>query len=132
MKSLNQVQLIGNLTKNPELKQTKSGTSVATFTVATSRSIKNGDQWDEESEFHNVVIWGKQAEMVQQYVSKGQKLFVTGRLQTRSYDKDGIKRYITEIVANDVVFMDSKKPQTQDVVLEDIDDGPIDLSGIPF
>lgn len=131
MKSLNQVQLIGNLTKDPELKQTKSGNSVVTFTIATSRSVKNGDVWDEETDFHNVIIWGKLAETVQQYVSKGQKLFVTGRLQNRSYDKDGIKRYVTEVVGTDIVFMDSKK-QSQDVVLEDIDDAPIDLSKIPF
>lgn len=131
MKSLNQVQLIGNLTKDPELKQTKSGNSVVTFTIATSRSVKSGDVWDEETDFHNVIIWGKLAETVQQYVSKGQKLFVTGRLQNRSYDKDGIKRYVTEVVGTDIVFMDSKK-QSQDVVLEDIDDAPIDLSKIPF
>lgn len=131
MKSLNQVQLIGNLTKDPELKQTKSGNSVVTFTIATSRSVKNGETWDEETDFHNVIIWGKLAETVQQYVSKGQKLFVTGRLQNRSYDKDGIKRYVTEVVGTDIVFMDSKK-QSQDVVLEDIDDAPIDLSKIPF
>lgn len=131
VKSLNNVQLIGNLTKNPELKQTNNGNSVTSFSLALNRSVKNGDTWDEVTDYVDCVAWGKLADTVAEYVNKGQKLFVQGRIQTRSYDKDGQKRYVTEVVVSDVVFMDSKA-KTQDVVPEDIDDNTIDLSTIPF
>mgnify|MGYP000858072787 FL=1 len=130
MKSLNQVQLIGNLTKAPEIKQTQTGNSITSFSLALNRSVKNGEQWDETTDYVDCVAFGKAAEAIHSYVSKGQKLFVQGRLQTRSYEKDGQKRYVTEVVVSDFVFTDGKK--SQDVVIEDIDDAPIDLSKIPF
>lgn len=141
MKSLNQVQLIGNLTKDPEIKQVASGNSVSTFSLAMNRSVKNGDNWEEVTDYADCVAWGRIAEMIHEFVSKGQKLFVQGRLQTRSYEKDGNKKYVTEVVVSDVVFMDSKKDTSEssqsqhkpkDVILDDIGDGSIDLSRIPF
>jgi len=130
VKSLNQVQLIGNLTKAPEIKQTQTGNSITSFSLALNRSVKNGEQWDETTDYVDCVAFGKAAEAIHTYVNKGQKLFVQGRLQTRSYEKDGQKRYVTEVVVSDFVFTDGKK--SQDVVIEDIDDAPIDLSKIPF
>ncbi|MBI2036914.1 MAG: single-stranded DNA-binding protein [Candidatus Liptonbacteria bacterium] len=99
--NLNKVFLIGNLTRDPELKALPSGTAVASFGVATNRVWK--DQKGEKREdvqFHNVVAFGRQAEVINQYLKKGSMIFVEGRLQTQSWDgQDGVKRYKTEIVA---------------------------------
>lgn len=136
MRSLNLTQLIGNLTKVPELKQTANGNSVATFTLAMNRPVKNGEQWDEATDFVDCVTWGKQAEVIQANVTKGQKLYVQGRIQTRSWQHEGTTKYKTEVIVTDFVFLDKSGQPTnvnsKDVVLEDIDDKPIDLSSIPF
>ncbi|KAB2924909.1 MAG: single-stranded DNA-binding protein [Bacteroidetes bacterium] len=107
-RSLNKVQLIGNLGKDPELKYTPSGVAVATFSVATSESWKDqeGNQ-QEKTEWHNVVAWRKLAEIVGEYLKKGKKVYIEGKLQTRSYEKDGVKRYMTEIVADQMIMLDS-------------------------
>jgi single-strand DNA-binding protein len=104
--SLNEVKLIGNVTADPEIKQTPSGQFVANFSIATSRQWKDKDgEKQEASDFHNIVIWGKLAEIVQSYVSKGKKLYVSGRLSTRSWeDGDGVKRYKTEIIADAMIL----------------------------
>ncbi len=106
-RSLNKVQLIGNLGKDPELKYTPSGVAVATFSIATSESWKDqeGNQ-QEKTEWHNIVAWRKLAEIVGEYLKKGKKVYIEGKLQTRSYDKDGVKRYITEIVADQLIMLD--------------------------
>lgn len=107
MMSLNRAQLIGNLTRDPELRTTASGQSVVNFGIATNRSFKDRDgQKQEQTEFHNVVAWGKLAEICSQYLNKGRKVFVEGRLQTREWEgQDGSKRRTTEIVADNMIML---------------------------
>ncbi len=107
MNSLNLAQVIGNLTRDPELRQTQNGQAVCTLGVATNRRWKDSSgQMKEEAEFHNIVCWGKLAEIVNQYLKKGAKVFFSGRLQTRTWDDDaGVKHYRTEIVAQDMIML---------------------------
>lgn len=107
MAGVNKVILIGHLGRDPELRYTQGGTPVCQLSVATTRAYtnKNNDRV-EETEWHRVVVWSKQAEHCNNYLSKGRQVYVEGRLQTRSYDdKDGNKRYITEVVAENVQFL---------------------------
>jgi single-strand DNA-binding protein len=106
-KSLNKVQLIGHLGKDPELRYTASGIAVATFSMATSESWKDqeGNQ-QERTEWHNIVAWRKLAEICGEYLKKGKRVYIEGKIQTRSYEKDGVKKYITEIVADDLIMLD--------------------------
>jgi single-strand DNA-binding protein len=108
-KSINLVILQGNLTKDPELRYTPNGNPVVNFTIATNEPFKDGDEWKEKAEFHNIVMWGKQAEFVSQYFVKGDKVTVTGRLQTRKWEKDGINHYMTEIIAREFVPAGQRK-----------------------
>ncbi len=104
---LNKVMLIGNLGRDPEVRSTPSGQAVASFTLATTRRWrdKNG-QKQEQTEWHNIVVWGKQAENCGQYLAKGRQVYIEGSIRSRSYDdKEGNKRYITEIVAQRVQFL---------------------------
>lgn len=104
--NLNKVMLIGNLTRNPELRSTQSGQSVCTFSLATNRNWtdKQG-QKQQDVQFHNCVAWGKTGELINQYMTKGSSLFVEGRLQTRNYlAKDQTKRYVTEVVVENMQF----------------------------
>jgi len=102
---LNKVQLIGNLTRDPELKSTPSGAKVCSFSLATNETFKDAQgQKKETVEFHNIVVWGKTAENVAQYMKKGSQIYIEGKLQTRSWDKDGVKHYRTEINALHVQF----------------------------
>jgi len=105
-RSLNRVQLIGNLTRDPELKTLPSGSSVANFGIATNRVWRNQQgEKQEEVQFHNIVVFGKQADTVSQYLKKGSSVLVEGRLQTRNWEaQDGTKRTKTEIVAERVQF----------------------------
>ena len=106
---LNKVCLTGRLTKDPELKYLQNGTAVTTFTLAVDRTFKNKNG-KREADFINIVVWRKQAENVANYTHKGSLVAVAGRIQTRSYEgKDGQRRYITEVVAEEVHFLDSKK-----------------------
>lgn len=110
MNSLNKAQIIGNLTRAPELKQTANGQSVCTLGVATNRywTDSSGNKKD-EAEYHNVVCWGKLAEICAEYLQKGTKVFFEGRLQTRNWeDEGGIKHYRTEIVAQDMIILSPK------------------------
>lgn len=112
MASLNKVLLIGNLGKDPELRKTGSGTAVCNFSIATTERWKNNEtnNWDEKTEWHNVVVWGKQGENCHQYLSKGRPVYIEGRLQTRSWDdKEGKKRYTTEVVATSVKFLGGRQ-----------------------
>ncbi|MGH7543591.1 MAG: single-stranded DNA-binding protein [Gemmatimonadota bacterium] len=108
-RSLNKVMLIGNLGKDPELRRTASGQAVATFPVATNRSWAGQDgAQNEETEWHNIVAWNRLAEICQQFLQKGRKVYIEGRIQTRSWDdtKTGQKRYMTEVVANQMIILD--------------------------
>lgn len=151
-KGLNQVFLMGNLTRDPELKTIPSGQSVCSFAIAVNRSWQNANGETQDSvDYFDIVAWGKLAELVEQYLQKGRKCLVVGRLQNQTWEQDGQKRKRTEVVANDVTFLDgrgdgggsfssssstpsSSKPAKKDeeVVIEDIDDKPVDLSDIPF
>jgi len=108
--SLNRVQLIGNLTRDPEIKQIPGGTTVATFGVATNFNwTDQSGAKQSKAEFHNVVAWRKLAEICGQFLRKGSKVFVEGRLQTRDWEaEDGTKRYRTEIVADNMIMLDRK------------------------
>ena len=111
MKSVNKVILVGNLGKDPELKYTPSGTAVAKFSIATSSRYKDkSDQWQEQTEWHNVVAWARLAEIAGEYLKKGSKVYVEGRLQTRSWDDKNTnqKRYMTEVVVNDLVLLSGR------------------------
>lgn len=102
---LNKVQLYGNLTRDPEMRALPSGQQVANFSIATNRTYKDKDgQKKEQVEYHNVVAFGRTAEVIGQYMKKGRPLFVEGRLQTRSWDKDGAKQYRTEVVLETFQF----------------------------
>jgi len=111
-RSLNKVQLIGNLTRDPELRYTPNGTAVCSFGLATNRSWKTdaGEKHD-EAEFHNIVAWNKLAELCSQFLVKGRKVYVEGRLATRSWTgQDGAQRNRTEIVISDMILLDSNRP----------------------
>lgn len=115
MFSLNRAQLVGNLTRDPEMRYVPSGQAVASFGVATNRRWKDKEgNNQEQTEFHNIVAWGKLAEIANQYLKKGNKVYVEGRLQTRSWDgQDGSKKNRTEIVAENMIFLSPKGAQTQ-------------------
>lgn len=145
-KSINQVILMGRLTRDPETRTTSTGKNITSFTVAVSRAGQ-----DDSADFFDVVAWEKLGDLVGQYLSKGRRCIVQGRLRQDSWDdkETGKKRSKIEVVATDVTFLDSassegreaqsysekvasKSKDTEDVVIEDIEDKPIDLSEIPF
>jgi single-strand DNA-binding protein len=105
--SLNRVQLIGNLTRDPELKQIPGGQVVASFGIATNRTWKDASgEKQEKADFHNIVVWGKLAEICGQYLKKGGKIFIEGRMQTRDWEgDDGVKRYRTEVVGENMIML---------------------------
>jgi single-strand DNA-binding protein len=110
-KSVNKVILIGNLGKDPEVKYTPSGTPVAKFSLATNERYKDKNgQWQDRTEWHNIVAWQRTAEIVGEYVKKGSKIYVEGRLRTDSWDdkNTGEKKYRTEIVVNDLVLLSGR------------------------
>lgn len=155
-RSFNQVVLMGNLTRDPELRQTPNGQNVCSFSLALNRSYKAASgEWQEATDYIDVVAWGPLGERVAQYLSKGRPCLVNGRLQSRSWEQDGQKRSKVEVVAQDVTFLgggggsndnggssyqsndsgSSSKPAAKkkdDVVIEDIGDEPINLDDIPF
>lgn len=112
-RSLNKVQLIGNLTREPEIRYTTGGTPVVTFGLATNKSWKDQDgNVKEVAEFHNIVAWNKMAEICQQLLAKGMKVYIEGSLTTRSWEaEDGSTRYKTEVRVNDMILLDSKGKQ---------------------
>jgi len=152
-RSLNQVFLLGNLTRDPEVRQTPNGQSVCNFGIALNRSFKRGDTWEEATDFVNCVAWGPLGERVAQYLTKGRRVLVQGSLRSSSWEQDGQKRSKLEVWANDVTFLDGRgggdeganpnpsqaagkstasKKKTDDVVIQDIGEGPINLEDIPF
>jgi single-strand DNA-binding protein len=124
MAGVNKVILVGNLGRDPESKVTQGGTTVTRLNLATSRAYTNKvNERVEETEWHRVSVWGKSAEACAKYLSKGSKVYLEGRLRTSEYTpEDGIKRYSTEIIANDVQFLDSKGGGKRD-------DGPGEAPG---
>lgn len=156
-KDFNQAIIMGNLTRDPELRTTPGGQSVATFAVATNRSWNDPSGERKDSvEYHDIVAWGKLGELAANYLAKGRKVLVVGRLQTRQWEgQDGAKRQRTEIVANDINFVggagdtgdsaamtdsdsaapakaSKKEAKKDDVVIEDMGEGEINLDDIPF
>jgi single-strand DNA-binding protein len=133
--NLNKVVLIGRLTSDPNLKFVPgSGTAVTTVNVAVDRKMKNKDG-QKEADFINVVIWGKQAENVANFLGKGRLIGIAGRIQVRSYDKDGTRVYITEVVAEEVQFLDkgnSGQTGTGQASGGFDDMQPVDDGDIPF
>jgi single-strand DNA-binding protein len=109
-KSVNKVILLGNVGQDPEVKYTPSGVPVAKISLATNERFKDrNDQWQDRTEWHSIVAWQRLAEIVGEYVRKGTKLYVEGKLQTRSWqDQSGEKKYRTEIVARDLVLLSSR------------------------
>ena len=106
MASYNKVTILGNLGRDPELRTTPAGNSVANFSVATTDKWGQGEDRQERTEWHRVVVWGKLAEVCGEYLGKGRQVLVEGRLQSHSYeDNEGIKRYVTEIIAHQVEFL---------------------------
>ena len=106
--SLNRVMLIGNLTRDPELRKTTGGQSVASFTIATNRVYTGSDgQKKEQADYHSLVAWGRLGEVCAQYLTKGKKIYADGRLQTREWEgQDGQKRYRTEVVLENMIMLD--------------------------
>ena len=108
MASFNRILLMGNLTRDPELRFTPNGAAVAGFGLAINRKYKQGDEWKEEVCFIDITVWGKQAENCAEYLSKGRPVFVEGYLKLNSWETDGQKRTKHEVVANTVQFLGSK------------------------
>ena len=109
---MNKVFLIGRLTRDPELRYTGNNTAVASFSIAVNRNFTN-QSGEREADFINIVVWRKQAENVKNYLSQGSQVAIDGRLQTRSYDdQNGNKRYVTEVIADNVEFLGSKNSQS--------------------
>lgn len=142
-KSINQVILMGRLTRDPEQRTTTSGKGIASFSIAVDRAGQ-----DDSADFFDVTAWEKLGDLVMQYLAKGRRVLVQGRLRQDSWDdkETGKRRTRIEVVATDVTFLDgpnggdssasvggqSARPAAKDVAIEDIDDKPIDLSEIPF
>ena len=131
MKSLNLVQLIGNVTRDPEIKALESGAKLATLSIATNRVWKDKQTGEkkQEADFHNLVVWGNLADIFEKYVKKGSPIYVSGELRTRSYDKDGVKHYRTEINVRDMSMLGSKgqgesgaKQESDDAGVPDVPD----------
>lgn len=124
-RSLNKAQLIGNLTRDPELRYTPQGTAVCTFGLATNRSwtTENGEK-KEDAEYHKIVAWNKLGELCSQLLTKGRKVYVEGRLSTRSWTgQDGVTKSTTEIVIDDMIILDSKKEGATVSAPKDVDYG---------
>jgi single-strand DNA-binding protein len=110
MRSINKVIIIGNVTRDPEIKQTVSGQPIATFGIATNRDwmTRNGERHT-SSEFHEVVAWSKLADICSKYIRKGKLIYIEGYLKTRSWDTpEGVKKFRTEIVVNDLIMLDKR------------------------
>ena len=127
--SVNKVILVGNAGRDPEVRYLEKNVAVANFTLATTDrayTTQSGIQVPERTEWHNIVAWRGLAELAEKYIRKGSQLYIEGKIQTRSYDKDGIKRYVTEIFADTIQLL-GKKPENKEVevtaVAEPVSDG---------
>lgn len=153
-KGFNKVTLLGNITRDPELRTTPGGQNVASFSLAVNRTWRNANGEQQEAvDYIDCNAWGKAGEIIAQYMQKGRPILVSGRLQQRSWEQDGQKRSKVEVVVEDFNFIgggdssggasqghsnnapSQQRPAAQkkeDVAIEDIDDEPVDLSDIPF
>ena len=132
---MNQVNLVGRLTRDPEIKNTTTGKMVATFTLAVDRKFKNASG-EREADFIPIVVWDKPAGIIEKYTSKGSQIGIGGRLQVRSYDaNDGQRKYVTEVIANDVYLLSSNTQKSENfspkVKIEEVDLS-VDEDEIPF
>ncbi|MDA3884241.1 MAG: single-stranded DNA-binding protein [Candidatus Delongbacteria bacterium] len=110
MASVNKVFLIGNLGKDPDVKFTPSGVQIGKFSIATSERFKRGDNWEEKTDWHNIVLFGRQAEYAGEYLKKGMSVFIEGKISTRTWDdENGVRKYITEIIGNSVKNLSPRK-----------------------
>jgi len=125
---MNRIILLGRLVKDPEVRVTPSDKTVCTFTLAVDRPFKNKDG-EKEADFINVVVWGKPAELCGNSLSKGHRLLAEGRLQIRSYEKDGTKRWVSEVIADRVEFIEKK---TADTPMSEFGKLPPPDDDIPF
>jgi single-strand DNA-binding protein len=126
MASFNRVILMGNLTRDPELRYNPNGTAVANFGIAVNRKYRQGEELKEEVSFFDIVVFGKQAENCGQYLGKGNSVLVDGRLQQRRWESEGQKRSKVEVVAENITFMPKQKSQDVEA------GGPVDEGDIPF
>ena len=127
---LNKVQLIGNLGRDPEMKYTPSGIAVTNFSVATTERWAKDGQKNEKTEWHKIIAFGRLAEICGEYLVKGKQVYVEGKLQTRSWDQDGVKKYMTEIVINQMQMLGGKggAPRGPEVTSPGVttgNDGPV-------
>lgn len=128
--TVNKAIIVGRLGADPEVRNTPNGQTVANFTLATNSSFKSGDEWKEKTEWHNVVAWGQKAEFAGNYLKKGARVYVEGRIETRSWeDQEGQKRYKTEIVAHDLQSL-SDKPGSGEQV-SDNGSAPVSAMNVP-
>ena len=143
MSGINKVFLIGRVGRDPEIKTLSSGATIATFSLATSEkwTDKETGEKNEKTEWHRCTAWRKLAEIISQYVAKGSLIYVEGKLQTRSWEKDGEKRYATEILVNNMQMLDSRREGSAGKTTEDKgfgdpppnrEPGPDDGDDIPF
>ncbi len=120
MRSINKVILIGNLTRDPELKQTPNGQSIVTFGLATNREwITKDGKKQTSAEFHDLVAWAKLAEICYKYLKKGKLVYIEGYLKTRSWEKDGVKKFRTEIVVQDMIMLNKKEQGNEEYLPEE-------------
>jgi len=132
MASFNKVLLMGNLTRDPELRFTSSGSALAKFGLAVNRKYKAGEEWKEEVCFVDITVWGKQAENCAEYLSKGRPVFIDGRLQFSTWETDdGQKRNKLEVVANSVQFLGQAGGGKSGGMQPDMEDAPV-KDDIPF
>ena len=131
---LNRAMIIGNIGSGPEVRYTKSGTAVANFNIATTEKWKGQDgQMQEQVEYHRIVAFARLGEICQEYLSKGSKVYIEGRIQTRSWeDKDGQKRYTTEIVAREMKMLDSMQKEQSGPVYSDMPPEVKEGEEVPF
>jgi single-strand DNA-binding protein len=153
---LNKAEVIGNITQDLELRYTAGGTAVMNFSVATNRSYRQNEEWQEEVTFHNIVVWAGDAEQLSKRAKKGTRVFVQGRMQTRSWeDADGKKNYRTEVVSENIILLDryekgeigdsqsekpnsgaapkpASKPKSSTVTAKKDDEDIIDPDDLPF
>ncbi len=115
--SVNKAILVGNVGRDPEVRYLEKGVAVANFSLATTErgfTMQNGTEVPDRTEWHNIVVWRGLAELAEKYIRKGSKLYIEGKLQTRSWEKDGVKRYTTEIVAENIQFLDSRRSDNKE------------------
>ena len=118
-RSLNRATLIGNIGKDPELRKTPQGTSVCTLRLATTEVFKSKNgEWQEVTDWHSVVLWDRLAEIASQLLKKSDRIFVEGKIRTRTFDKDGQRKHFTEVIAQNMIILDKKAKDTDEAVAE--------------